>query len=88
MCIADNFKMELSFRQYILPYSVYYVLCVKLKNTVRMKVKSDRQNIFILCCTFLIVVTISCSNQVNQIREIRQYRLKIIFNPLKVELTP
>lgn len=28
-----------------------------------MKVKSDRQNIFILCCTFLIVVTISCSNQ-------------------------
>lgn len=28
-----------------------------------MKVKSDRQNIFILCCTFLIVVIISCSNQ-------------------------
>src|SRR5688572_14386199 len=28
-----------------------------------MKVKSDRQNIFILYCTFLIVVTISCSNQ-------------------------
>ena len=28
-----------------------------------MKVKSDRQNIFILCCTFLIVVTISCINQ-------------------------
>jgi len=28
-----------------------------------MKVKSDRQNIFILCCTFLIAVTISCNNQ-------------------------
>ena len=28
-----------------------------------MKVKSDRQNILIHCCTFLIVVTISCSNQ-------------------------
>jgi len=28
-----------------------------------MKVKSNRQYIFILCCTFLIVVTISCNNQ-------------------------
>jgi hypothetical protein len=28
-----------------------------------MKLKSDRQNIFILCCTFLIVVTVSCGNQ-------------------------
>src|SRR5688572_1237304 len=28
-----------------------------------MKVKSDRQNIFILCCTFLVVVIISCNNQ-------------------------
>ena len=28
-----------------------------------MKVKSDRQNTFILCCTFLIAVTISCINQ-------------------------
>ena len=28
-----------------------------------MKVKSDRQNIFVLCCTFLIAVTTSCSNQ-------------------------
>ncbi|HEY6434946.1 MAG TPA: two-component regulator propeller domain-containing protein, partial [Ignavibacteriaceae bacterium] len=28
-----------------------------------MKVKSDRQNTFILCCTFLVVVIISCSNQ-------------------------
>lgn len=34
-----------------------------------MKVKSDRQNIFILCCTFLIVVTISCSNQIQSIKE-------------------
>jgi len=33
------------------------------KNTVKMKVKSDRQNTFILCCTFLIAVTISCINQ-------------------------
>ncbi|MEO7046043.1 MAG: two-component regulator propeller domain-containing protein [Ferruginibacter sp.] len=33
------------------------------KNTIKIKVKSDRQNIFILCCTFLIVVIISCSNQ-------------------------
>ena len=37
-----------------------------------MRVKSGRQNIFILSCTFLIVVTISCNNQsqsnkVNQI---------------------
>ncbi|WP_081675022.1 ligand-binding sensor domain-containing protein [Daejeonella oryzae] len=28
-----------------------------------MRVKSNRQYIFILCCTFLIVVTISCNNQ-------------------------
>ena len=28
-----------------------------------MKDKSDMQNILILCCTFLIVVTISCGNQ-------------------------
>lgn len=28
-----------------------------------MKVKSDKQNIFILCCTFLIVGTISCNSQ-------------------------
>ena len=28
-----------------------------------MSVKSDRQNIFILCCTFLIGVAISCNNQ-------------------------
>ena len=28
-----------------------------------MKVQSDRQYILILCCTFLIVVTISCNNQ-------------------------
>ena len=34
-----------------------------------MKGKSDRQNIFILCCTFLIVVTISCSNQIQSIKE-------------------
>lgn len=33
------------------------------RNTVKMKVKSDRQNTFILCCTFLIAVTISCINQ-------------------------
>jgi len=37
-----------------------------------MKVKSDRQSIFILCCTFLIIVTNSCisqseSNKENQI---------------------
>jgi len=34
-----------------------------------MKGKSDRQNIFILCCTFLSVVTISCSNQIQSIKE-------------------
>ena len=28
-----------------------------------MKVNSDRQNIFILCCSFLIAVTISCKSQ-------------------------
>ena len=28
-----------------------------------MKIKLNSQNIFILCCTFLIVATISCSNQ-------------------------
>lgn len=28
-----------------------------------MRVKSKWENIFILCCTFLIVVTISCNNQ-------------------------
>ena len=28
-----------------------------------MRVKSGKQNIFILCCTFLIVVTSSCNNQ-------------------------
>src|SRR4030095_10005589 len=33
------------------------------KNTVRMKVKLEWENIFILCCTFLIAVTISCNNQ-------------------------
>ena len=33
------------------------------KNTAKMKVKSERQNTFILCCTFLIAVTISCINQ-------------------------
>ncbi len=33
------------------------------KNTGRMKVKSDRQNTFNLCCTFLIAVAISCNNQ-------------------------
>ena len=38
-------------------------LCVMKKNTIRMKVKSDRQYIFIICCTFLIAVTTSCSNQ-------------------------
>ena len=33
------------------------------KKSIRMKVKSDRQYIFIICCTFLIAVTTSCSNQ-------------------------
>jgi ligand-binding sensor domain-containing protein len=33
------------------------------KNTVRMSVKSEWENIFILCCTFFITVTISCNNQ-------------------------
>ena len=28
-----------------------------------MKVKSDKQNIFILCWTFLMAVTISCNSQ-------------------------
>ena len=39
------------------------MLCVLQKNTGRMKVKSDRQNTFILRCTFLIIVTSSCINQ-------------------------
>ena len=38
-------------------------LFVMQKNTDRMKVKPDRQYIFIFCCTFLIVVTICCNNQ-------------------------
>lgn len=44
-----------------------------------MKVKSDRQNIFILCCTFLIVVTISCSNQSqsNKVNKIVQAKTNI-----------
>jgi hypothetical protein len=33
------------------------------KNTVKMKVKSYRQNTFILCCTFLMAATISCNSQ-------------------------
>ena len=46
-------------------------LCVIIKDTLTMKVKSDKQNIFILC-TFLMAVTISCncqsqSNKENQI---------------------
>jgi len=38
-------------------------LSIILKNTVRMKVKSDRQYKFLLCYTFLIVATISCNSQ-------------------------
>lgn len=34
-----------------------------LKKTNRMRVKSDSQNTFILYCTFLIVVIISCNNK-------------------------
>ncbi|HEY5970247.1 MAG TPA: two-component regulator propeller domain-containing protein [Chitinophagaceae bacterium] len=37
-----------------------------------MKVKSDRQNIFILCCTFFIAVTISCNSQGQSNKEIVQ----------------
>ena len=33
------------------------------KNTVKVKVNSNRQNIFILCCSFLIAVTIYYNNQ-------------------------
>ena len=32
-------------------------------NTVKMRVKSEWENIFILCCTFLIAVTVSCNSQ-------------------------
>ena len=37
-----------------------------------MKVKSDRQNTFILCCTFLVAVTISCNSQGQSNKEIVQ----------------
>jgi ligand-binding sensor domain-containing protein len=37
-----------------------------------MKVNSDRQNIFVLCCTFLIAVTISCNSQGQSNKEIVQ----------------
>ena len=35
-----------------------------------MIVNSDRQNIFMLCCSFLIAVTISCNNQGQSNKEI------------------
>jgi len=37
-----------------------------------MKVNSNRQNIFVLCCSFLIDVTISCNNQGQSNKEIVQ----------------
>ena len=33
------------------------------KNTAKMKVKSDRQNIYVFCWTFLMAATISCNSQ-------------------------
>ena len=50
----------------------HLTLCVIQKNTVKMKVNLNRQNIFILCCSFLIAVTISCNNQGQSNKEIVQ----------------
>lgn len=50
--------------EYKLPHHRPYLLVVRhAKHTIRMKVKSYRQNIFILCYTVLIVTTIVCKNQ-------------------------
>lgn len=48
-----------------------------------MKVTSDRQNIFILCCTFLIVVTISCSNQSQSNKENQIVQAKNNIQPIE-----
>ena len=48
-----------------------------------MKVKSDRQNIFILCCTFLIAVTTSCSTQSQSNKENQIVQTKIDTTRLK-----
>ncbi len=37
-----------------------------------MKVNANRQNLFILCCSFLIAVSISCNNQGQSNKEIVQ----------------
>ena len=41
-----------------------------------MKVKLDSQNIFILCCTFLITVAISCNNQSQSNKENKTVQAK------------
>ena len=41
-----------------------------------MKVKLDSQNIFFLCCTFLITVTISCNNQSQSNKENKTVQAK------------
>ncbi len=48
-----------------------------------MKVKLDNQNIFILCCTFLIIVTNSCSSQSQSNKENRIVQAKTDSNLLK-----
>ena len=51
-----------------------------------MKVKSDRQNTFILCCTFLIAVTISCINQSESNKENQIVQAKNNTQPIESKI--
>ena len=51
-----------------------------------MKVKSDRQNIFILCCTFLIAVTISCNSQSQSNKENQIVQAKNNTQPIESKI--
>ena len=51
-----------------------------------MKVKSDRQNTFVLCCTFLIAVTISCINQSESNKENQIVRAKNNTQPIESKI--
>ena len=51
-----------------------------------MKVNSDRQNTFILCCTFLIAVTISCINQSESNKENQIVQAKNNTQPIESKI--
>ena len=48
-----------------------------------MKVKLDNQNIFILCWTFLVAVTISCNNQIQSNKENQVVQAKSNTQPIE-----